>query len=159
MRKLSFSFFFLFLVYLTSQAQKPSASSTKITLPNGWSLTPAGRGYLLGDLPLNMAVSTSKKLIAVTNNGQSTQGIQLIDVSTGKILDNIVVAKCWVGLKFSADEKFLYASGGNDNMILKYAIKNHKLFLLDSLQLGKKWPEKISPAGIDIDDKKNKRAI
>ena len=102
-----------------------------------------------------MAVSTSKKLIAVTNNGQSTQSIQLIDVPTGKILDNIEVAKCWVGLKFSADEKFLYASGGNDNWILKYAIKNHKLFLQDSLKLGKKWPEKISPAGIDIDDKKN----
>ena len=102
-----------------------------------------------------MAVSTSKKLIAVTNNGQSTQSIQLIDVPTGKILDNIEVAKCWVGLKFSADEKFLYASGGNDNWILKYAIKNHKLFLQDSLKLGKKWPEKISPAGIDIDDQKN----
>ena len=113
------------------------------------------RVILLGDLPLNMAVSNSKKLMAVTNNGQSTQSIQLIDVPTGKILDNIVVAKCWLGLKFSADEKFLYASGGNDNWILKYAIKNHKLFLQDSLKLGKKWPEKISPAGIDIDDKKN----
>ena len=94
----------------------------KVTLPNGWSLKPAGKGYLLGDLPLNMAVSTSKKLMAVTNNGQSTQSIQLIDVPTGKILDNIEVAKCWLGLKFSADEKFLYASGGNDNWILKYAV-------------------------------------
>ena len=126
-----------------------------MTLPNGWSLSPAGKGYLLGDLPLNMTVSTSKKLIAVTNNGQSTQSIQLIDVPSGKILDNIDVAKCWVGLKFSANEKFLYASGGNDNWILKYAVKNHKLVLQDSLKLGKKWPEKISPAGIDIDDKRN----
>jgi DNA-binding beta-propeller fold protein YncE len=154
MRKIPFAFFFLFLFCLTSLAQKQSGSA-KVTLPNGWSLTPAGKGYLLGDLPLNMVVSTSKKLIAVTNNGQSTQSIQLIDVPTEKILDNIVVAKCWVGLKFSSDEKFLYASGGNDNWILKYAIKNHKLFLQDSLKLGNKWPEKISPAGIDIDDQKN----
>jgi YVTN family beta-propeller protein len=148
-------FFFPFLFCLTLDAQNPAGSSSKVTLPNGWSLTPAGKGYLLGDLPLNMAVSNSKTLIAVTNNGQSTQSIQLIDVPTGKILDNIVVAKCWLGLKFSADEKFLYASGGNDNWILKYAIKNHKLFLQDSLKLGNKWPEKISPAGIDIDDQKN----
>jgi YVTN family beta-propeller protein len=155
MKKIGPLFFFPFLFCLTLTAQQPAGTSAKVTLPNGWSLTPAGKGYLLGDLPLNMAVSTSKKLIAVTNNGQSTQSIQLIDVPTGKILDNIEVAKCWVGLKFSADEKFLYASGGNDNWILKYAIKHHKLLLQDSLKLGNKWPEKISPAGIDIDDQKN----
>lgn len=124
-------------------------------LPNGWSLSPAGEGYLLGDLPLNMAVSKSKKYIAVTNNGQSTQSIQLIDTRSGKILDNITVARCWLGLKFSADEKFLYAAGGNDNWIIKYAVKHNKLIMQDTLVLGKKWPVKISPAGIDIDDKRN----
>ena len=60
--------------------------------------------------------------MAVTNNGQSVQSIQLIDPVTEKILDNVVVPKSWYGLKFSADEKYLYASGGNDNWILKYAI-------------------------------------
>ena len=138
---------------LSALAQQPS--SNKVTLPNGWSLSPAGHGYLLGDLPLNMAISKSKKYIAVTNNGQSTQSIQLIDARTEKILDNIIVAKCWVGLKFSADEKFLYAAGGNDNWIIKYAIKNKKLIMQDTLVLGKKWPVKISPGGIDIDDKRN----
>jgi YVTN family beta-propeller protein len=102
-----------------------------------------------------MAVSSSKKLIAVTNNGQSKHSIQLIDVSSEKILDNITIAKGWVGLKFSQDEKFLYAAGGNDNWIVKYAIRNNKLVLNDTLKLGKKWPTKISPAGIDIDDKRN----
>ncbi|MEO8762937.1 MAG: bifunctional YncE family protein/alkaline phosphatase family protein [Ginsengibacter sp.] len=155
MRSHSFIFFFFFLFSITSFAQKPPMLSIPVTLPNGWRLSPAGKGYLLGDLPLNIAVSNSKKLMAVTNNGQSTQSIQLIDAVTEKILDNITVARCWLGLKFSADEKFLYASGGNDNMILKYAVKNHKLFLQDSLKLGKRWPEKISPAGIDIDDKKS----
>ncbi|MDQ2720318.1 MAG: bifunctional YncE family protein/alkaline phosphatase family protein [Bacteroidota bacterium] len=153
MKKIVFVFFISFSISFSSLAQKPAPE--KITLPNGWSLSPAGHGYLLGDLPLNMAVSSSKKLMAVTNNGESTQSIQLINISTGNILDNIVVKECWLGLKFSADEKFLYASGGNDNWILKYAIKNNKLFLKDTLKLGKKWPEKISPAGIDIDDKKN----
>lgn len=92
--------------------------------------------------------------MAVTNNGQSTQSIQLIDVLHEKILDSIDIPKSWFGLKFSADEKNLYASGGNDNWILKYAIINNKLVLKDSIKLGKKWPEKISPAGIDIDDAK-----
>src|ERR1017187_8191030 len=154
MKNIVFLFYFLLFNQIIS-AQKITQSSSKITLPNGWSLSPAGRGFLLGDLPLNIAISNSKKLMAVTNNGQSTQSIQLIDVASGKILDNIVVAECWLGLNFSADEKFLYASGGNDNWILKYAIKKNKLLLKDSLKLGDKWQNRISPAGIDIDDQKN----
>jgi DNA-binding beta-propeller fold protein YncE len=124
----------------------------RVQLPNGWSLTPVGKSLELGDLPLNIAVSSSKKYIAVTNNGQSTQSIQLIDAIHDKIVSNVEIPKSWYGLKFSADEKFLYASGGNDNWILKYAISNNKLVLKDRIKLGDKWPNKISPAGIEIDD-------
>jgi YVTN family beta-propeller protein len=35
---------------------------------------------------------------------------------------------------------------------MQYAIANNKLILKDSIKLGKKWPEKISPAGIEIHD-------
>lgn len=128
------------------------AQNKKITLPNGWTLEPAGRSLPLGDLPLKIAVSNSKKLMAVTNNGQSVQSIQLINPATEKILDNIVVAKSWYGLKFSTDEKFLYASGGNDNWILKYGIENNKLISKDTIILGKKGYPNISPAGIEIND-------
>ena len=123
-----------------------------LTLPNGWSLSPAGRSLPVGDLPLNIAVSASKKYIAVTNNGQGRQSLQLIDARSEQVLDNITVSKSWLGLKFSSDEKYLFAGGGNDNRVLQYALINHKLVLRDSIILGKKWPNKISPAGIDIDD-------
>ena len=109
----------------------------RVLLPNGWSLTPVGSSLQLGDLPLNIAVSSSKKYIAVTNNGQSTQSLQLIDVKKENRLDSIDIPKSWLGLKFSDDEKFLYASGGNDNWILKYAIINNKLVLKDTIKLGK----------------------
>lgn len=128
--------------------------SKRVGLPNGWSLTPVGKSLRLGDLPLNIVVSPSKKYIAVTNNGQSVQSIQLLDVKTEKVLNSVIIPKSWYGLKFSAGEKFLYASGGNDNWILKYAVQNNKLILKDSIKLGDKWPNKISPAGIDIDDAK-----
>ncbi|HVU98903.1 MAG TPA: alkaline phosphatase family protein [Puia sp.] len=132
----------------------------KVVLPNGWSLTPAGHSLPLGDLPLNIAVSASGKYLAVTNNGQSTQTLQLIDVVNEKVLDTVIIQKSWLGLRFSADDKWIYASGGNDNMILRYAVNPHPsaghpgLILKDSIVLGKKWPEKISPAGLDIDDKR-----
>mgnify|MGYP003694428251 CR=1 FL=1 len=92
--------------------------------------------------------------MAVTNNGQSTQSLQLIDVKNEKVVNSVIIPVSWYGLKFSADEKFLYASGGNDNWILKYAIQSGKLILKDSIKLGEKWPTRISPAGIDIDDAK-----
>ena len=85
------------LFFGNSYAQT-NAAKNKLTLPNGWSLSPAGKSLPLGDLPLNMAVSSSKKYIAVTNNGQSKQHIQLIDVQKQKVLDNIVVDKSWLGI-------------------------------------------------------------
>ena len=149
MFKANFIIFSFFLLGQTADAQKT------VTLPNGWSLSPAGRSLPLGDLPLNIAVSNSKRLIAVTNNGQSKQSLQLIDTKKEKILDNIEIARSWLGLKFSSDEKYLFAGGGNNNWILQYAVINNKLVLKDSIKLGDKWPNKISPAGIDIDDTKH----
>ena len=147
-RKMILAALILFPTFVFTQSKE----SKTVLLPNGWKLSPAGRYLPLGDLPLNIAVSKSKKLMAVTNNGQSVQSIQLINPATEKVLDNVIVPKSWYGLKFSANEKFLYASGGNDNWILKYAVVKSKLVLNDSISLGKKWPNKISPAGIDIDD-------
>jgi len=151
MRKLLFICLLFAGNYCISQ---PSAALTaaRVQLPNGWSLTPAGKSLPLGDLPLNIAVSENKKYMAVTNNGQSTQHLQLIDTKSEKILDSTVIPKSWYGLKFSTDGKKLYASGGNDNWILQYDITADKLLLKDSILLGKKWPVKISPAGIEIND-------
>lgn len=150
-------------LYLSAQAFSQTTTSgpedNKVTLPNGWSLTPAGRNFPLGDLPLNIAVSRSKKWMAVTNNGQSVQSIQLIDPVKEWVVDNVVVPKSWYGLHFSGDEKKLYVSGGNDNWILEYAIEDKKLVLKDSIILGKKWPNKISPAGLAIDDEQQKMYV
>jgi YVTN family beta-propeller protein len=148
----------IFLCFTISlQAQTLSdIESHRVSLPNGWNLTPVGKTLSLGDLPLNIAVSPSGSMAAVTNNGQSTQTIQLIDIKKEIVLDSITIGKSWLGLVFSADNKFLYASGGNDNIILKYAIINRHLFVDDTIRLGKPWPEKISVAGLALDDKKNK---
>ena len=144
----------ILIIAFNSSAQKPGKYITgqKVLLPNGWTLSPAGRMLSLGDLPLNIAVSKTKRWMAVTNNGQSVQSIQLINPQTEKVVDKIVIPKSWYGLKFSANEKYLFASGGNDNWILKYSIAGNKLQLRDSIKLGDKWPNKISPAGIEIDD-------
>ncbi len=129
--------------------------ASRVTLPNGWSLTPIGKSIALDDLPLNLVVSPSQKLIAVTNNGQSEQAITLIDVATETVLDNVEIKKSWLGLAFNEDEKFLYASGGNDNMIIVYRIENNKLVADGEIKLGDP-KEKISPAGLCVDTKANR---
>ncbi|MBE7179231.1 MAG: beta-propeller fold lactonase family protein, partial [Mucilaginibacter polytrichastri] len=137
-----------------SLAQQPGkiASTKQVLLPNGWKLSPAGRSLQLGDLPLNIQISRSGKLLAVTNNGQSTQSIQLIDPKSEKILDERPVKKAWYGLQFSSDEKTLYASGANDNIILAYPVNGKKLGDADTLRLGKPWPNKVSPTGIAVNE-------
>jgi len=71
-----------------------------IQLANGWKLTPAGTSFALGDLPLNIEVSNTGKYMAVSNNGQGYQSIELIDTRSEKIIDSVSIAKSWYGLKF-----------------------------------------------------------
>ncbi|HVS96900.1 MAG TPA: beta-propeller fold lactonase family protein [Puia sp.] len=127
--------------------------SRRVQLPNGWSLTPVGTTLPLGDLPLAIAVSPTQRYAAVTNNGQSVQCIQLFDARADRQLDSVVIPKSWGGLTFGSDEQSLYASGGNDNWILKYAIRGQRLVTVDTFKLGAPWPNKISPAGICVDDR------
>ncbi|AYL97457.1 bifunctional YncE family protein/alkaline phosphatase family protein [Mucilaginibacter celer] len=130
----------------------------QVLLPNGWKLSPAGRSLPLGDLPLNMQLSSTGRLLAVTNNGQSTQSIQLIDPKNEKLLDEQVIKKSWYGLAFSRDEKKLYASGGNDNWILIYNINDNKLGTPDTIKLAPHpWPKsKVCATGM-VTNKSNSR--
>jgi len=141
------------LAAFNTLAQTPGKmpQTGQVLLPNGWKLSPAGTSLPLGDLPLNMQLSASGKLLAVTNNGQSTQSIQLIDPQTEKLLDEKIVGKSWYGLAFTHDEKHLYASGGNDNWIMDFAIQNNKIGKADTIKLGMPWPKgKICATGIAV---------
>lgn len=131
----------------------------QVLLPNGWSLSPAGTTIPLGDFPMNLVVSPSGKYMAVTNNGQSKQTITLLDPVSEKILDEVEINKSWYGLVFNKEENRLFASGGNDNMIVIYSINNSKLEKSDSIVLGKPWPVKISPTGLALDEEHGKLFI
>src|SRR5258708_6827496 len=82
---------------------QPDTSMKSVGLPNGWTLTPYGRSIPLGDLPLNIVLSPSGKWMAVTNNGQSTQTLQLIDPIKKIQTCSVEIPKSWYGLAFSRD--------------------------------------------------------
>lgn len=146
-----FSAICLLILSQLSMAQTGSLPQP-LTLPNGWKISPAGRSFPLGDLPLNVAVGKSGRYAAVTNNGQSTQQIQLIDIKAAKVVDSLIIEKSFYGLQFSADEKKLYASGGHDNRIMVYAVEGGKLQKSDIITLGKPWPNRIGPSGLALDE-------
>ncbi|HEY9535132.1 MAG TPA: bifunctional YncE family protein/alkaline phosphatase family protein [Mucilaginibacter sp.] len=139
---------------LNVHAQLPGKieQTGQVLLPNGWKLSPAGTSLPLGDLPLNIQLSPSGKMLAVTNNGQSTQSIQLIDPVNEKLIDEKVIGKLWYGLTFSHDEKHLYASGGNDNWIIDFDVRNKKLIPADTIKLAPAaYPKnKVCATGIAV---------
>ena len=139
---------------IAQQPGKQKDRAKSMLLPTGWSLSPAGKSLPLGDLPLNIAVSPDKKYLAVTNNGQGKNSLQLIHAKKGKVLQSFEIPVAWLGLAFSDDSKTLYVSGGNSNAILRYTVENEKLSLRDSLILGKPWPVRISPGGLCVDDQR-----
>ena len=127
-----------------------------VSLPNGWKLSSAGKSFGLGDLPLNIAVSNSKKFVAVTNNGVSAHSIMLIDVKSERVIDSVIIPKAWYGLAFSPDDQYLYAAGGHDNKIVRYEISQNKLNKKDEIVLGAVWPNRVAPSGITFDSKRQK---
>src|SRR5574344_1795728 len=146
----------LLLSVSAMQAQK----ADPVLLPNGWRLTPAGKQFPLGDLPLNMAISPNKHWLAVTNNGYGRQCIQIFDTKTEKMTDDVEIRMSWYGLCFSPDNKKLYASGGNENKIRIYSVSPQgKLAQTDSIVMGERWPNKISPSGIVIAPKQNQLLV
>ena len=61
----------------------------KVLLPNGWSLTPPSNSLPLDELPLNLQLSPSGRLAAVTNNGYGKQSVMLFDVEKEKLLNKL----------------------------------------------------------------------
>jgi YVTN family beta-propeller protein len=154
MRKIYFSINLVIFLFLFFQINAQSVFVPKpVQLPNGWYLSPAGTAlHLSSDLPLNIAISPSKKYAAITDNGNGQEGIELIDINAKKLLSFTKMKAAWVGLQFSNDNKYLYASAANQNMILRFKVNNGQLIIKDSIVLGKKWPNKIGITGIALDD-------
>ncbi|MBO9620160.1 MAG: hypothetical protein J7539_14110 [Niabella sp.] len=133
-------------------------TNVKVELPNGWSLTPVGMSIpLSSDLPLNMAVSPDGNYVAVTNNGNGKHTIDLIALKQQKLVQQVPISSAWLGLCFGKITPYLYVSGGNNNIIVRYTLQQAQLKVKDTLTLGRPWPkDKISPAGLVVDDQRQR---
>lgn len=144
---------------ITAAQSLKELESQQVTLPTGWKLSPVGTSVTLGDLPLNVCIAPNQKIAAVTNNGQSKQSIQLVDLKSQQVLHTQEIGKSWLGLAWSNDSKTLYASGGNDNWVIRYIVSGNQLITRDTIVIGKPWPEKISITGLALDDSRSRLYI
>jgi YVTN family beta-propeller protein len=117
-------------------------------------LDPAGRSYDVGSFPLAAVLSPDGTRIVLLLNGWREQGVQVVDRSTGAVLQTLIQPAAFLGLAFSPDGRTLYASGGNQDVVYRYAWAEAKATLTDSLVLqrkarnakGRRYPAGLAPS-------------
>lgn len=125
--------------------------ATATRLPTGVHLDPASTSISVGSMPLAMAIAPGGDRIVVLLNGWREQGFQVIDRTTGRIVQTVLQPAAFIGVAFSPDGNTLYVSGGNQDVIYRYGWRNGNALLTDSLVLAPKSPRQSGrryPAGM-----------
>lgn len=115
-------------------------------------LDPAGIVREVGQMPLAMLPAPGGRRLVLLLNGYREQGLQVID-RAGNVTQTIPQNAAFIGLVFSRDGRTLYASGGNQDVVYRYAWADDSAALADSLVLVAKPPDRDGtryPAGLAL---------
>jgi YVTN family beta-propeller protein len=134
----------------------PQGDGTSVT-PWGMRVTPVGQQTQLGLLPLDMALSPDAAHLLVTNNGQGTQSLQLVDTATSEVVQTLEYRRpeaLYAGVVWSPDGTKAYASAGGNNKIRTYSVAGGRLVEGTPIELPKTNPAgqpiNLFPAGMTI---------
>jgi hypothetical protein len=122
-------------------------------LPTGVKLDPAAPLNPIGPMPLAMRVAPERDRVVLLLSGYREQGLQVVDAASGRVLQDVPQPAAFVGLAFSPDGRFLYASGGNQDVVYRYNWSGGRAALRDSLALAWKAPRANGtryPAGLAL---------
>jgi DNA-binding beta-propeller fold protein YncE len=119
-----------------SPPQRPGAAKSQTLLPNGWSIAPAGKHVVVGDLPLAMVESADGRYAIVANNGYQKPSLTVVDLRRLSVTQHVPLDSAWLGLAWHPDGKRLYCSGSAANAVYELAWKGGKLSRTRTLSLG-----------------------
>src|SRR4051812_45996627 len=122
----------------TSQGSNASGDAMRAQaeqLPTGVVLDPVGTSQDVGSLPLSMTVSPDGGYFVLVNSGYSEQGAQIVERATRRVIQTLTQPAAFVGATFSRDGHELFVSGGNRDLIYRYAWNAGHAELRDSIVL------------------------
>jgi len=120
--------------------------------PNNWTLTPAGAQIAVGDRPLGAALSPDGRYLAVSNDGEGTQSLALVDTRARSVVQTIpyrAPEALYVGVAWSPDGGRVYASAGGNNLVRTYAVRGGHLAEAAPIALAPRGTPSY-PAGLAI---------
>src|SRR4051794_21163531 len=80
----------------------PGKKADGYLLPNGWSLTPAGRQVELGGLPLRLVAVPGQPYLITTSNGYVNHFLAVIDAANEQVVDRVPIQEGWMGIAVDA---------------------------------------------------------
>src|SRR5437867_571149 len=145
--------------YVAAHDKVPPADADEIRvpapqdrLPTGVRLDPAGTVHDLGSLPLSITASPDGKHFVLVLSGYNVQGAQIVERSSGRVVQTVEQPAAFVGAAFSSDGRELYVSGGDRDLIYRYSWSTDgRANLRDSIVLATVAPRRHGtryPAGL-----------
>ncbi|QEH32417.1 Phosphoesterase family protein [Aquisphaera giovannonii] len=102
---------------------RPGATAEGFLLPNGWTVSPAGRQVSTTDLPLNIIPMPDARHALVATSGYNAHELSLVDLQKGEVVAKRSTAQSWFGLALAADGRRAWWSGGGGRSILAFDIE------------------------------------
>jgi YVTN family beta-propeller protein len=130
-------------------ARRPGPTAKGFLLPNGWTISPAGKQVPLTDLPLNIVPLADGKHALAATSGFNAHELSLIDVGAGKLIDRHDVRQSWFGLAVAPGQDRIWWSGGGAGMLHTFDLAGRKLTRTSKAEpepskLPRKGPEKLT---------------
>lgn len=126
-------------------------SADPVRLPTGATLDPAAAAHPVGNFPLAAVLAPEGDRVALLLCGWRQQGIQIVG-RDGDVLQTIEQPAAFVGIAFAPDGKSLWASGGNEDALYRYAWRDGaavadgvvQLAIKESKHGGRRYPAGIA---------------
>jgi YVTN family beta-propeller protein len=106
---------------------RPGPTDKGFLLPNGWTISPAGKQAPLTDLPLNILPLADGKHALVATSGYNKHELSIVDLVSLKIVGQQTVRESWFGLAADPNQGRVWWSGGGAGMLHTYDLKDLKL--------------------------------